>query len=100
MNYTPGPWNARGTTVWADAETPPMGHEIIANTRTARGDAHDMANAHLIAAAPAMYEALKQAMEDIEAIHEKYFPGPGWGPASRMVSQMAEALAQADGSPR
>ena len=91
--HTPGPWIARGTTVWADAEKPPMGHEIIANTRTARGDEHDMSNANLIAAAPAMYEALKLARKKIEMWPEggnpEYFPE---------IKAIDKALAQAEGN--
>jgi hypothetical protein len=60
-------------TVWADATRPPMGHEIIANARTARGDAHDMANARLIASAPELLAALKDARERLEYLEPEYF---------------------------
>lgn len=71
--HTPGPWTARGVTIWADAHRPPMGHEIIANARTARGDAHDMANARLIASAPELLAALKDARERLEYLEPEYF---------------------------
>jgi hypothetical protein len=47
-------------------------------------------------AAPDLLAAAKQAMEDIKKIHDRYFPGPGWGPASGMVCQLSEAIAKAE----
>ena len=59
--HTPGPWVAKGTTVWGNPSDPVMGHLTIATTKTCAGETIGQANATLIAAAPAMYEALKLA---------------------------------------
>lgn len=60
MNATPRPWTVRGATIWADADAPPMGHEIIANTRTGRGDSRDIPNAELIVRAVNSYDAMRE----------------------------------------
>lgn len=66
--HTPLPWVRRGTTLWAAADKPPMGHEIIANTRTAKGDAHDEANAAFIERACNSHEELLTVLKRLQPI--------------------------------
>ncbi len=67
MNYTKGEWKvagAFGTTIVSETG------EFIATTTSIfaepRERPKDEANAHLIAAAPEMYEALRTALADLE----------------------------------
>lgn len=58
--HTPGPWEAIGTAVYA--ETPNGSREIIFSRHNTRSGTPEeqRANAHLIAAAPELLEALKK----------------------------------------
>ena len=58
--FTPGPWVAMGKAVYTESDNPTR--EILwggHNTRSA-SDEEKKANARLIAAAPAMYEVLRE----------------------------------------
>ena len=64
--FTPGPWVAMGKAVYTESDNP--AREILwggHNTRSA-SDEEKKANARLIAAAPAMYEALANLVADWE----------------------------------
>lgn len=64
--HTPGPWNL----VWWGNETYPYPLSILANNDgawvTRGGTVSSEANARLIAAAPAMLEALKAWVEELD----------------------------------
>lgn len=75
--FTPGPWHFHAGQLWSESrdglglgiqsrlllgtwsEGPGLGHAAEPN-------------AHLIAGAPALYEALQQALLQIEYLHEKF----------------------------
>ena len=65
--FTPGPWNARrnhAETTESERINITAGSVLIAETHHAWIDWEEQeANAHLIAAAPAMYEALRKVIE-------------------------------------
>ena len=59
--HTPGPWMATPTSgTYGHVSSSPVGGGDIATAWGVVGDGH--ADAHLIAAAPEMYEALKMVM--------------------------------------
>ena len=63
--WTPGPWEAKGCTVW-EAARPCQRIQVIANTLAGREE--DEANARLIAHAPEMAEALKSVLAATDAL--------------------------------
>ena len=86
--YTPGPWKAEEGShacfIWGPGEF--LLDREIATTRRTDISYEFTANARLIAAAPAMYEALKQASAYFD--HDEHYP---------VVSVIDAALAQAEG---
>ena len=65
--FTPGPWVAMGKAVYTESDNPTR--EILwggHNTRSA-SDEEKKANARLIAAAPEMYEVLREVLIEYEA---------------------------------
>jgi hypothetical protein len=77
--HTPGPWNCgpfgKGWTIWQEP-----GQELIAQ---------NVANQNLIAAAPAMLEALQECVR----YFDKQFPHMNFG----IPEQCRQAIAQAEG---
>lgn len=57
VKHTPGPWKARGNSVWHNAEGDEIG--IVAGVSTSKPAAENAANARLIAAAPDLLAALR-----------------------------------------
>jgi len=53
------------------------------------------ANAHLIAAAPQMYEALKEAMDFIKGTYREFISDMDW--ERELLPQIEQALAKAEG---
>lgn len=60
--HTPGPWEAIGTNVYP-ANPRTRTNRILASVENAATRNHAVANARLIAAAPAMLEALERCLE-------------------------------------
>lgn len=56
MSYTPGPWRVERPYIRGAGR-------VIASLESGRDKAEDAANAHLIAAAPELYEALVNLMD-------------------------------------
>ena len=93
IKFTPGPWFIVGSIpeegsdcFWIKAQPHPAMRGFTKDIATADGyqdDPERAANAHLIAAAPDMYEALADIVHDFEG-------HPGFGPARA-------ALAKAEG---
>ena len=87
--HTPGPWNCVDPHVIRGPK-----NVVIAKTLDSKeGYEIKQANAHLIAAAPAMYEALKAALD--------YYRGVFTGNTvtdEMMSSKLEQALAQAEGT--
>ena len=78
--HTPGPWVVRNFAVNGETRS-----EVLdANG----GNACIQSNAHLIAAAPAMYEALRDCVGRLEAYYGDTYPA---------VIRGKQALAQAEG---
>ncbi|WP_368648003.1 hypothetical protein ABRZ10_07185 [Castellaniella ginsengisoli] len=90
--HTPGPWAHRNGRIFAaDRENLTIAHVA----RAADGD-YSPANAHLIAAAPDMHEALKSIREYLSRCppHSEDRTGAEWG---RMMDLSGAALARAEG---
>lgn len=112
-NHTPGPWrmidsiDAHKITI-VGADFPAMG--FVADVNLCRNNTHQQvdgrANAALIAAAPAMYEALQQSLVLVElaALEEwgREVTGehrPPTTEARDRLEKVKTALAQAEGKP-
>lgn len=92
--HTPGPWNCVDPHVIRGPK-----NVVVAKTLDSKeGYEIKQANAHLIAAAPAMYEALQDAYEKLCYLAPDKFDdeehAANW---QRDLSTMLAALAQADG---
>ena len=93
VQFTPGPWSLCN---WMVGNNTPTGEVTICGPEgdehicTMDGNEDNQANANLIAAAPAMYEALRQALTTIEqtlSIIER----------NKIRDNVLNALAQAEG---
>lgn len=105
--HTKGPWEVKGNTIWGLVPdegyglSRPERHRIVANTSSANNDGADQANAHLIAAAPAMYEALKEAATALDGL-VNYSLIQGLNQAEKntlnaLIRDMRQVLDQAEG---
>ena len=61
MSYTPGPWKVDRPYIRGAGR-------VIASLESGRNEVEDAANAPLIAAAPELYEMLKEALINIERV--------------------------------
>jgi hypothetical protein len=61
--FTPGPWEPRGLSVYADQRVASVG--FVARASREEDVAESQANARLIAAAPELYEALSEWLEAV-----------------------------------
>lgn len=86
--HTPGPWQRDGLSISA----PQRG--VVARCPTVKnGGVFDCSdNAHLIAAAPDLLEALKECLPDLEHYASTHGPGP-----DRRLEQARAAIAKARG---
>ena len=100
-NHTPGPWRIidsrdQGKATIVGSDFPAMG--FVADVNLCRNNTHQQvdgrANAALIAAAPAMYEALKELVTYLQD-HVEDEVLDDWAP----VLKAAYALAQAEVKP-
>ena len=67
--WTPGPWHVLKARGYAHGPVDKNNAPVVTWTGMARPRQEDgMANAHLIAAAPELYEALEEALETIHAL--------------------------------
>jgi len=68
MNHTPGPWHAKPETVYVPAQVWADGRELA----EVYGETHEAreANARLMAAAPVMLEALRDALRVLKVSTE------------------------------
>ena len=101
LRHTPGPWfsGCHGRDwvqiVVDDESMLPLGttSKLVAHVNTSMGEQQCVANAHLIAAAPAMYEALSQVQAFIKTLVEAdvlAYP-------TKLTDAVKGALAQAEG---
>ena len=93
--HTPGPWNCVDPHVIRGPK-----NVVVAKTLDSKeGYEIKQANAHLIAAAPAMYEALKDAIDTIAHMRH-YYAGRKLSEEDiqKIVDTSRTALAQAEGS--
>jgi hypothetical protein len=107
--FTPGPWVAWRTTISAHVSVGGKGGMHIASCVIGAGDWHrpdqaeGMANARLIAAAPAMYEALKDLLSAVEAQAQHaarvntHSDAHLWEPSELLMKPARDALAAVDG---
>lgn len=92
--FTPGPWGWDGERL-VGLKGPVLDYAAYEGMWFARYDAdEDTANAHLIAAAPDLYEALSLFLEVAEAFSEEGSPLPSDGPS---FDRARTALAKARG---
>lgn len=96
--FTPGPWEARGKAIvvrgsprWNNAYNGRICNVQGAGEGDNKINATAKANAHLIAAAPAMYEALKKCAEFIHYYDQEHNIGDG-----KVLEQAIAALRAAD----
>ena len=105
--HTPGPWACN---VWMVGNNVPTGEITISGPEgdehicTMDGNEDNLANGNLIAAAPAMYEALKAIQEKISGADVLFDPNPQWegeqaryDAAQEALFLVDQALAQAEG---
>lgn len=67
--FTKGPWHTNGAFIGGPLSS--EGDDIVSSLRY-RGDEETNANAHLIAAAPEMYEALNNIINDCSGFMDEY----------------------------
>lgn len=84
--HTPGPWIADGNGIH-------KGTRCVATTHTEPKEQRD-ADAHLIAAAPDLLEALRELREWVDAWTPKFTYEPEYGSTARRVY---DAIAKAEG---
>lgn len=98
--HTPGPWvvNADGRMIEAQLPNLRNEYEHICDLRGGIKGQINLGNAHLIAAAPAMYEALREAQELIRSlVAEEMIHSSELQRVGNYQANMWEALAQAEG---
>lgn len=107
MSHTPGPWriqDAGNDTLWivVDSTATDVGYISIAEARygcdAARALGDNDANASLIAAAPLMYAALREARETLYTAVEVGVDLLGFDPSEHVVIKRIDAaIAAAEG---
>ena len=95
--HTPGPWvvNADGHMIEAQLPNLRNEYEHICDLRGGIKGQINLGNAQLIAAAPAMYEALSEALEQLNACRLGYVDT---GKVNIVYQAVKKALAQAEGN--
>jgi hypothetical protein len=96
MKHTPGPWiidrshkvDRDGTTIWAD-------DVIIADCVPDQHENHK-ANAHLIAAAPDLLEAMKELFKQCAMTHKHWGDGCNNREATAAIKAARAAIAKAE----
>ena len=83
MNHTKGEWIKEGAFIFSSEKPPRLIAEVIRPNMSLE---EQQANAHLIAAGPAMYEALKDLLWDLKQ-----------GAIPNDLTFIEEALAKAEG---
>ena len=100
IKHTPGPWAVCN---WMVGNNVPTGETTVCGPNgdehicTMDGNENNQANAHIIAAAPAMYEALlwaKQYLRMPNFHHDNSYNAEQW---AGDYNKLCEALAQAEG---
>jgi hypothetical protein len=89
-DYTPGPWKARSRNAGQPGDDFFLGWQIEGPPEPQRGQFVREADAHLVAAAPDMYEALAMA----EEVLAEFPANSRWWPIYKAIT---EALAKARG---
>ena len=93
MSYTKGPWQVTGTTVFAGGDYRKLICEAYDPDNRLHSTPVAEANASLIAAAPLLYDALKEAMAYIRLPEYALFVEPG----ITLEQKLNKALAKAEG---
>ena len=96
--HTPGPWKAE-IAEYPSIYAPDLHNAWIAFTARVRSPEERQANAHLLAAAPDMAEALQAAMDLIDAIGDEACDRLGYTPLhdDPRHQQIENAIAKAGG---
>lgn len=93
---TPGTWEAVGNFVRTTRDRNGVGGYEVAECPIGAGNGHD--DAHLIAAAPDMYEALKKLLADAEHVRDVALREVGIGMVNELALESARAApARAEG---
>lgn len=109
-DHTPGPWIAVESLVYTASSPNCMGWKQLADCRGVEGAYFDathidqrvrFANAHLIAAAPDLLEALEDAAHSIELLRAIAYPSSyqsgKWAPSLDTLHKAKAAIAKAKG---
>ena len=94
--HTSGPWKARARCVTNDGtqdEMAGLGWNIEGPPEPTRGQFSKAADAHLVAAAPDLLEALEEMTNEYYAVRE----GQGWHYELESITQSRAAIAKAKG---
>lgn len=96
--FTPGPWSVTGDNSyifsWKSLDKGGMPRPICGPAIIPSEHEENVANAHLISAAPELYEALEKIVQDVQQTSTGGITGPGYWEA---LDEAREALAKARG---
>lgn len=94
--FTPGPWSAEALKNGIEHDIRHDGYFVATAHGGCVDEAENGANAHLIAAAPELYEALEWAMRFVEQVRAES-PAPEGGGEDIAYREARAALAKARG---
>ena len=89
--WTPGPWTLSADTSPRVMGPSKHGENVVAKVYFREFTNLTQANAHLIAAAPELYEALKEAQKDFCERHCADLDGDHWEECTDMQAALAKA---------
>jgi hypothetical protein len=91
--HTPGPWEARGLTIWEP------GKSALSIAVVTQHEPNARANARLISAAPDMLDALEQCAEYFDKFADADHDQDGFVPneAMQMLTLVMNAIAKVEG---
>lgn len=96
--FTPGPWKAKGRTIYPENQSDPSNTEIVCRIHENRFASREEANAALISAAPEMYAELADLLEAMErGLFPQVAPGVDYPAVMEKKHELRKLLAKARG---